>query len=405
MGGLDTHTSGNSLWVAAAQTGIVDIDRWVVAAVIWQSIEAVEGAHECTECCEDPIERSVEAIVVEKNEEPRAIIEGVIEPRKSQMQEVLSDGGVCNMGEKNEFIAVEKDAKNSAGRVRASSQRVLSSIEARAFWEELCCEAFKLVLSRRNVGYGEPNEGSRYLSPAFSSSDTRYTKDSTLKYTSEGDILVPKNPQDPRQRYVRMKSASDSFDRALMHALARAGPSTPKVVPVAGDEWPTPAEASPTTANLGIAFAESMSMEDCLLHNFAIAGFADGSGLKVTDIIEVITEYRIKASATRTTSGYSKITHEDKIRLKAQYWHKQPRAVEGSTSGNALSGESGVTEMPEVNSAEKIRETNDVDAYLGSDLHHAETRPDLRELLRVAAYAKNIRRQQCQQRVRILLAE
>lgn len=247
IGGLDTQTSENSLWSAAARAGIVDVERWVVAAVLWQAADAVASTD---------------------NTSPGSI-EGAT-------------------------IVMAGDDTSDVAAV---------STKATSLWEELRDEAFRSVLSRssRNDNNGTvSNAEPRTSSPAKAGTlstprKNGHQREGPLVPVGE-DVVSHRVDRRAVQRYKTMRSVPSSFDRALMRTLilaSRAGAAAAAASPTVGDR---------ASADSG-AGGSLDGVEDILLHNFVVAGFADGSCLSVSDIVDAVSARRQRVALTATAGG------------------------------------------------------------------------------------------------------
>lgn len=253
IGGLDTQTSENSLWSAAARAGIVDVERWVVAAVLWQAEDAVASTD------------------------------------KSCVPAVQSPG------------SIEGATKIIAGDDTPDAAAV--STKAMSLWEELRDEAFRSVLSRSSKN--DNHDAASNAEPSTSSpakADTLSTprkhdhrREGPLVLVGE-DVISHRVDRRALQRYKDLRSVPSSFDRALMSTLVLASRARA-----------ASAAASPTTGDRALVdsgVGGSLDcVEDILLHNFVVAGFADGSCLSVSDIVDAVSTRRQRVDLTATAGG------------------------------------------------------------------------------------------------------
>lgn len=253
IGGLDTQTSENSLWSAAARAGIVDVERWVVAAVLWQAADAVASTD------------------------------------KSCVPAVQSPG------------STEGATKVMAGDDTLDAAAV--STKAMSLWEELRDEAFRSVLSRssKNENHGTvPNAESSTSSPAKAgtlSTPRKLDNQREEPLVLEGeDVVSHRVDRRALQRYKALRSVPSSFDRALIRTLvlaSGAGAAAAAASPTAGDR---------ASGDSGVGGSLDC-VEDVLLHNFVVAGFADGSCLSVCDIVDAVSARRQRVALTATAGG------------------------------------------------------------------------------------------------------
>lgn len=266
MGGLDTHATEKSLRTAAARAGVEDVDRWVVAAVLWQATDAVAK----TDCPQSPRQGSMET--------------------EAATAAVGLEGGTPDM-------------------TAATTPKVVLT-QATPLWEELRNEAFRSVLGRSSSWrYEERTVPSADVQPSSATGSTPSTPRGQAQRagvpvlageTSANEGCIA---QHPRQRYAALQSTWGSFDRALVGALVFVGRGN--MVP----KLSTTTLGGGQTGNVNSDVAGSLkSVEGILLHTFVIAGFADGSGLGVSDIVDAVSTRRKRvlsaaAAAAATTAG------------------------------------------------------------------------------------------------------
>ncbi|CAB1098133.1 unnamed protein product [Ectocarpus sp. CCAP 1310/34] len=255
IGGLDTQTSENSLWSAAARAGIVDVERWVVAAVLWQVADAVASTD------------------------------------KSFVPSVRSPGSMEGASE----IMAGDDTSDAAA----------VSTKAMSLWEELRDEAFRSVLSRsiKNENHGrvpnaEPSSSSPVKAGTLSTPRKHdHQREGALVLVGE-DVVSHRVDRRALQRYKALRSGPSSFDRALMRTLVLASGAGAAAAAAA---------ASPTAggrASWDSGVGGSLDcVEDILLHNFVVAGFVDGSCLSVSDIVDAVSARRQRVALTATAGG------------------------------------------------------------------------------------------------------
>ncbi|CAM9245490.1 unnamed protein product [Ectocarpus sp. 12 AP-2014] len=255
IGGLDTQTSENSLWSAAARAGIVDVERWVVAAVLWQAADAVAFTD------------------------------------KSFVPAVRSPG------------SMEGATKIMAGDDTSDAAAV--STKAMSLWEELRDEAFRSVLSRsiKNENHGRvPNEERSSSPPAKAGTLSTprkhdHQREGPLVLVGE-DVVSHRANQRALQRYKALRSGSSSFDRALMRTLVLASGAGAAAAAAAA----SPTAGGRASRDSGVGGSLDC-VEDILLHNFVVAGFADGSCLSVSDIVDAVSARRQRVALTATAGG------------------------------------------------------------------------------------------------------
>lgn len=390
MGGLETHATEKSLWAAAAQAGIVDVDRWVAAAVLWQVTDAVATANACDVGS------------------PHFTHQGSMEAAAGKVLE----GGL-------------------------SDKHAVVLAEATSLWKELRDEAFLSMLGRSG---GSRDKGATPIAELGPHSIALRTPSSTpggQEQREELPALARDTGEDgndtgqhPRQRYNVLQSDSSSFDLALTCTLALVGRGDARqglgVASQAG------VETGNGTLNSGSGFLKCV--ENMLLHNFVIAGFADGAHLDVSDIVDAVSVRRQRvlsaaAAATATAAaaaasdgrcppgGTTEKEADNLIRSSKNQRHPAGPSNLGELSvgdrqcslPTALSnGESGATRQA-IRRGELLCEGdgNSVsadDAAVGVPMEpNVEARVlvgipvELRELFRAAALAKILRQRQQQQ--------
>lgn len=256
MGGLETHATEKSLWTAAAQAGILDVDRWVVAAVLWQ----VTGA------------------VATEN------ARGVWSPHLSRQDSIGA-------------VAEEEMGGGS------SDKHAIVLAEATSLWKEPRDEAFLSVLGRsggiRDQGATpivEHRPSSTALTPTPGGQEQWQE---LLALTRDSGEDGHDTEQHPRQRYNVLQSDSSSFDLALMRTLALAG----REGAGPGLGAATQASAGTGSGSLDTGNGSLKCVENILLHNFVIAGFAEGSRLDVSAIVDAVSVRRRRVLSAATTAA------------------------------------------------------------------------------------------------------
>lgn len=245
-GGLETHAAEKSLWAAAAQAGIVDVDRWVVAAVLWQATDAVVAAN------------------IGSEGSPRVSRQG-------------SQRAAAPAAERLEGGSSDKNA-------------VLLT-EATSLWEELREEAFSAVLGGHSsrscdqemvptAELGPPSMSLGTPTPAPAGGHEQRKELLALAGETRGD--ENDTGRNPRQRYRALQSDFRSFDLALMRTLALAGKGHAEL----GFAGSIQAGAKTGSESSGNGSLECI--ENTLMHNFVVAGFAGGSRLNVPDIVDAV---------------------------------------------------------------------------------------------------------------------
>lgn len=363
MGGLDTHATEKSLRTAAARAGVEDVDRWVVAAVLWQATDAVAT----TNC---------------------GSTQGSME-KAAATAAIGLEGGTSDMA--------------------AATTRAVAVTQATPLWEELRNEAFRSVLGRssswRYGGGTVPSADFRLASSTGSTPSTprgqqqRVGLPEPAGETRENESCTA---QHPRQRYAAMQSTWGSFDRALVGALVLVdrGNMVPRfsATTVGGGET--------GELNSDVVGSPLKCAEGILLLTFVIAGFADGSGLGVSDIVDAVCarRKRVHSAAAATTGGsrYSRdiIEGGDGALGGSRKNTSQPggpRGLEGlSESGRpCVSGlptrETGTTDVEETLANDNgavagVSMETDIESSLLVGIP-----VELRELFRTAALAQAIR--------------
>lgn len=387
MGGLETHATEKSLWAAAAQARVVDVDRWVVAAVLWQATDAVVTAYV----------RSVGPPHVSCQE-----------PKKTAAAEGLEGG--------------------------SSDKRAVVLKEATSLWKELRDEAFLSVLGQSSRS---GDQDAMPVAEKYPSSTALSTPSSAPGGQEQRkDILVlagetredENDTEQHRQRYKVLQSDSRHFDLALMRSLALAGKGGVGL----GLAAATQAGAEAGSGGMDLGNGSLKCIENILLHNFVIADFADGSRLDVSDIVDTVSVRRQRvlsaaAAAAATVAaavdgrnpcrGTAKKDANSLFRPSKTRDHPEgPLQVDGLSQGNRHSslpielspGETGATRRTIQRAVSLSEGDGDAvsadDAAVGVSMESSlEARilvgipVELRELFRAAALAKMARQQQQQQ--------
>lgn len=353
-GGLDTHASGGSLWATVAQAGLVDVERWVVGAVLLQVVETVEEV-EVSRLGARTGSTTTQFCVTEAANEGSEPVEGV--------NPIVVDDTDRAVGAE---VGIEKGAASSA---------------ATSLWEELRSEAFDLVLGKTpgtthlegrkapglvlvqypsNVGLNDDHmvlAGENRKPPC----ESRDSVQNTLARADSSPALLC--------QYAR-SSRSNCFDRALMQALSRAGVITSSIAQqyqgtactVAGAGWAAAATGTVVALESPPKFAgakstsTALSVEETLLFAFVNSGLAKNSNLTVSDIVDAVKIRRERETANICTGN--------------------PATVSRDT---------GFTECGRGDSPrdEGLRQEPDV----------KNARPELLEVLRVASIAQGLREQ------------
>ncbi|CBN80035.1 hypothetical protein Esi_0022_0146 [Ectocarpus siliculosus] len=257
IGGLDTQTSENSLWSAAARAGIVDVERWVVAAVLWQAADAVASTDKsCVPAVQSP----------------------------------WSTEGATNV---------------MAGDDTSDAEAV--STKAMSLWEELRDEAFRSVLTRssKNQTHGTvPNAEPSTSSPAKAGTLSTprkhdHQREGPLVLVGE-DVVSHRVDRRALQRYEALRSVPSSFDHALTRTLVLASGTGAEAAAAAAGASPTAGDRASGDSGVGGSLD---CVEDILLHNFVVAGFVDGSCLSVSDIVDAVSARRQRVALTATAGG------------------------------------------------------------------------------------------------------
>ncbi|CAN0122239.1 unnamed protein product, partial [Ascophyllum nodosum] len=141
IGGLNTHTSNNSLWTAAVRAGVVDIERWAVAAVLWQIIHAVERSENRTPCSEErrcpgitAPPTTVQSTAFVSKPTPRGAHHCFRHPKKETPNVWSSGSGLDEIG--TELGAARYNAEISSKYESTPANRLafFAAAEARSLW-------------------------------------------------------------------------------------------------------------------------------------------------------------------------------------------------------------------------------------------------------------------------------
>ena len=406
--GLDTHASGNSLWVTAARAGIVDVDRWVVAAVLWQAADAVEKTvRGRTDQERLPSgEKSTGAVAFEEEDrESNGTALETLAPGDSCAEAVVLQSGASCASAGGRHIGEVVRSKDDGTGAASVDELIVVSAEAASLWEELRREAFRSVLgNNRNVHQIRSSEDS-YAFSAVHSTSQRERKREARAVPADTRVLesVVSTGNSPLQQiYGASRSIPSSFDHALIQTLAIAGRCASGAV--AGTTGVVPTTAAMPDAGSSTAAetsARCTDIEKVLLVTYAVAGFADGSGLELADIVEAVkvrrqraaigrrtVEPSLRGTGDRSTGSGSASPPEATRTLPESRRDKEKSPREGSavyelgaktTDGNGEGSSAGNT------SGE-------------SEMQLVGIPPELRELFRAAALAGIARKQQQEQR-------
>lgn len=399
MGGLNSYASGDSLWLVAAQAGIVDVDRWVVAAVLWQAVDAVEQVGERAGVIESRCKRQIAAGMAEGGQ-LAAINAELAEPGTGKTKVVAFEQRAENISAEGSDCLQTEDFHDGASGTAVANKRIFFATKATSLWEELCREAFKLVttsvISNQNKLGGDPSS-----SAALRSSSCKRQPAMSVDI-AKGRCVVPEDTEHTQRRYEETASASNSFDHALMQTLHQASRGASKAVQCADARWAGDASAAvtPAVALAGGGVGPLMCVEEALLTMYVVAGFTTGSNLEVADIVEAVKVRRERTSAERTTRLCSHGTVSS-VRWKNRCRRENPRELEDLASCNPFSRYSNVVKVRGESLKEK-RQSEVEAASVGTEANLVGVPPELQELFRTAARADTARRKQ-QQVVRVLV--
>lgn len=308
-GGLDTHASGSSLWTTAAQARIVDVERWVVGAVLWQVVEIVKEVD--VSCYGEGTGSRIAQFYVKK----------------------VTDEGSGRTGGVN---AADVDDMDRAGGADIGSENSAVLSTAISLWEDLRSEAFDLVLAKRPAA--TKLEGSQAPGavldqcPSYvgANGDHNVLAGATRKMPCESrdsfqNALARVDPSSTLLHRYAVSSRSNGFDRALMQALSRTGATTNSmaeqcqgaVSTVAGAGWAVAATRAAVAlqrrSQWGGAKSKiaAHSVEEILLFAFVNSGFAKNSNLTVSDIIDAVKVRREREAANECTSGHITVSRNN----------------------------------------------------------------------------------------------
>lgn len=389
MDGLDTYTSGNSLWVVAAKAGVVDVERWVVAAVLWQAVDALEvsvessGDHNDTRACD----RSTKPGRGEQMEVEEAFRRDLRMGNDEDAECFVCDPSRSSPGGQDEGGVVIGDVGGTV-EPAAEVDEEMATAAASSLWEELRREAFTLVLGRHTAEEDTPSGGHLPVSRGGSRRGQYAERvlPSEVATTNGGRVNTHNSSADlhPLHKYHSQRPDTCSFDHALVRTLVQAS----RVVR-------STAEASISSAT--IEATEQMCVEEALLYMYAMAGFVQGSGLGIADLLEAVKIRRERTSArggarcSRCSATAGRLSN-DRCTLKSL-------AVEDTASNGRVSFDSGGVEQATTTAAvEGVAEKP-----MGTERTLAGMPTELLELFRTAALAEDIRRRQApQQGVRLL---
>lgn len=367
-GGLDTNASGNSLWASAAKAGIVDVDRWVVAAMLWQVVHAVEeeanGRARCSEAskyycrCTTAAETSVVSSSAASGGGHRGSSkspeEGVLSGRDSR-------GG---SGNNNSPEANVEHEPLSANRRRAC---LLAATEAKSLWEELRREAFRRVIGE-DAGFDiSVSSGDKSLSSPPRGAMREYKHNNPFIGTRQ--LSAEDDPEHVRWRYTEEAySESGSFDHALRMTLVQAGRRVSK----------------PAFAALHPIVACEMRVELQLLYTFAVAGFAEDSELELKDIVDAVRVRRARASSKRCSPVPACVHCPRTSKKKGAGVNRETQLTTGWEKAAAA---------PEANAERECRHRHRKMTMVEEQQLVIGVPPELQELFRAATLAQDLRTQ------------
>ena len=406
MGGLDTHASEHSLWVTAARAGIVDVDRWVVAAVLWQAADAVEAASGYTDQIRPPGNKSTGAAASEEtNKESNGTALERVAPGKGCVADVVLQGGAsCEFAERKHIGKGIRPRGNING-AASTNELALISAEATSLWEELCREAFRSAFDNRSVHQTRSSEDLSTMSAVPSSSHREGQHDIFPFHANSRAIETAVSTGDDllRQRYSASASISSSFDHALIRTLAVAGRCASGAVAgtvVTSTTVTTPGVGSSTAVSMVETSARSTRVEEILIYTYAIAGFVDGSGLELGDIVEAVKVRRQRAAIGRRTVEPSlRGTDDGSTGPESAPPPEQTQTLPETRGSNELfSRQRGAVYGPGARTTGGNGDGISADsASRGTETQLVGIPPELWELFRAAAFADIARKQQQQQ--------
>lgn len=410
MGGLDTYGSGEALGIMATRAGIVDIDRWVLTAVLRQVIDAVEATEGCArssyaeDTCTRPMGALVEALplaAANENDGLSAATEDVADFGTRSEEATFSEqhtpsGGTWKGQQCRHEGAIDANNNDGDGPLPADESEPYKT-EASLLWEQVCRDAYCRVMGTVAIIL-QPSE--KYPNPAIpyaygpSPGETNHTMAIALSGRHEDGVAMARNTDNARQRYFESTSKSYFFDQALLQTLVQASSGSAQAVPTAtagcvkGD-----AHLVATQADKGLALP--VCAEEQLLYTYAMAGFAEGSDLELTDLVEAITARRERESARQPAGCCSLGTTKDTIRLK-NICKGKPRAFEQVNNLPPSSGEvEGTWDMEKEDKATKLEISVGVrPALIGIP-------PELQALFQATAEAQAVRGRLYHQTVRL----
>lgn len=300
-GGLNTHASGSRLWVAAARAGIVDVERWIAGAVLWQIVEAVEEGIVVPHHCVKPESTTIELATANsgnyRGDQPAAVVDEMVdngtEPTAGHHKEGRSGAALDTM--------VVHDETRAAGSRQGNDISATLS-PATSLWANLRSEAFGLVLGRR-TGNTNISGNTKINDDEVSSRGDNCTTTSKRPLSTQNMLSCADPSQTPPYRCA-INSRPDSFDRALLQALPRVAATVNSTPPQLGGAGSVVTDAGWMVARQGAEVLVSaqlpsqktgtsvacstFSVEEALLFAFANSGFEEKSSLTVSDIVQAV---------------------------------------------------------------------------------------------------------------------
>lgn len=310
-GGLETYASEKALWVAVEEGGIVDVDRWVVAAVLWQAIASVERAgkpgasqtkmsRKAATSTTTSAERAMPGIEPismaggEARHVPSAPPAYVLPP---ESRTGFSDAGAHEVAA--DTIDKRYPTIKALGQRTGRKECFFFVHEATRLWEELCHQVFRRVLVSRMSQDTERRSRLSQNSSCPSSSSTcaeheQICANQRLQRAALEDDVAATSDKSQHAQLVcldTVKTTTRTFEHALAQTIGqegccRASTTGDQKLVFAQVVSEAKARAKGTTENATPQTLRTiMSIEDILLFAFATAGFAEGSGLSIHDIV------------------------------------------------------------------------------------------------------------------------
>lgn len=323
---------------------------------------------------------------------------GSVAKQRSEMS-----SGSTSIAEKKMGTVVVDKADKSFGVADGSKRGRMFLSAAISLWEELRSEAFGFILrgsldtgthqpAMDDVPHDEPS-GGKSDSIGSNAGVTTLQRNVIANLENFGTTASEADTAQRLRKWCTVGSCSRSFDRALVRSLHRAGrgdglsleKSATRISPVAGAGWAAAAATSPSPSTPRVTLAVSdLPIDETLMFMYANSGFAKGSDLKVSDIVEAVkVRRRREASAFCGNRGNGRGSAADVSRK----WR------DSEPPGNAYAS----SECLPMNLSKRGAAVGMVERDHGREkifkdkLEFKRIPPELQELMRRASFAKDAR--------------